>query len=456
MRFFVPHGGQKEFLNKIDGGFIVVTGAGNGWGKSEIIAALFASAMWPEQMPDGFPKSFKNWKFPKRARIYSGPAELEEIGSLQTAIKKLFPKGRYTFSKGRYGYPSIFASDTGWILDMFSYERDAKEAAGPNIGLQAFNEPPPEDLFREGIARTRSGGYIVGGFTSLLDNIWVVDGIFNKQDGKNIRVRYGSSCENCKTHGKDGHLDHEQIEKILSQYDEDEREARFSGKPLSMSGRIFKSFSRNIHVAEEDIIPPSEGVSVGMSVDPAIGKPMAILWRYVDAQGILNYFDEYPNFEFQGAKDGNLTIKEYVDLIIEREHGLAVDQRIIDRHFSAARRTNGGKTLMEEFAEAGMDFSPSYTMDEEIETGIAKIKEYLRYDKTQPISNLNQPKIRISPKCKNLIAALERWGRNPKTGKPAEEYKDFIDCLRYDVMSEPMLEIGSTWKAPKQPYYGVS
>ena len=143
IRYFIPHGGQSEFINVLTepGGFITISGAGNGWGKSEFMVALFAAVMWPNLAPPCFASqpALMAWKHPKRGRIYSKPAELEEIGSLQSAIVKLFPKGRYISSKGRYSYPNTFKTDTGWILDLFSYERDESEAAGPNIGLQGFN-----------------------------------------------------------------------------------------------------------------------------------------------------------------------------------------------------------------------------------------------------------------------------------------------------------------------------
>lgn len=457
IRLFEPHGGQAEFIKLIDGGFIVISGAGNGWGKSEIIAAILAATMWPALAPPALAiPALQDWKFPKRARVYSGPAELEEIGSLQTAIARLFPRGRYEAHKGRYSYPSVFRTDTGWILDLFSYERDAAEAAGPNIGLQAFSEPPPEPLYKEAVARARAGGYILGGFTSLLQNAWVVDGILNKADGKNIRVRYGSSCENCKTHGVNGNLEHEQIVKILDQYDPDEREARFTGRPLVMSGRIFKTFDRSIHVKEFDTL--TENVSHGMIVDPAIGKPLAIVWRFVDRAGVLHYYDEYPGFEFHGAKDSDLAVSDYVQLIKSKEEGRVVGTRILDRHFGNARRTLGGLTLKQEFSEAGLEFEDSYTMDPaaEVEAGILKVKEYLKHDKEKPLDSLNRPKIVIHPRCKNLIAAFERWGRNPVTGKPLDDHKDFMDLVRYDVMSNPSFESGSSWPTNvSKPNYTV-
>lgn len=459
MRFFVLHGGQEALLDEIcrPGGYVIGTGAGNGWGKSKFVVAFLAAVMFPQSAPAEFTKHdfIANWPHPKRARIISTPKEVEEIGSIQTAIAELFPKGQYEAKSKSKNYPSQYKTTTGWIVDLMTYEQDRGEFAGPDIGLTIFNEPMPEAIWKESLIRARSGGIILFAMTSLLENPWVVDGILGKADGKHIRVRYGSSEENCIKHGKNGHIDHDQLEKILAQYDPDEREARMTGKPLSMSGRIFKGFDRSVHVAAEEFDPPSSGVSLGMAVDPAIAKPLAILWRYVDAAGVLHYYDEYPEFTFEGAKDSNLSVTDYAAIIRAKEQGRAMQSRILDRHFGIARRTVGGKSLQSEFAEVGLDFSDSYSMDEEVETGISKIKDLLRWDKTKPQDSLNRPRIRISPKCRNLIAALERWGRNPQNGKPLEQYKDFIDVLRYDVMSCPEVEIASTWTPSSPAHYGV-
>ena len=463
IRWFEPNGGQEEFINLVaePGGLIVVSGAGNGWGKSQLIVAIFAAIMWPDIAPSHFTKHeiFKSWPHPKRARIYSTPAELQEIGSLQTAITDLFPLGRYNYSKNSRPYRSQIETDTGWVLDLFSYEQDAKEAAGPNIGLQAFNEPPPEPIYKEAIARARAGGLIIGGMTSLLENPWVVDGILDKANGKEIRVRYGDVEENCVEHGTRGHLRHSQIEKILAQYDPDEREARKTGKPLSFSGRIYKAFDRSVHVAKEDILPPGEGSSSYMVVDPAIGKPLAAIWAFVDCAKVVHIYDEWPEFEFNGAKDSNLSVSEYAKLFKSRENGAVISTRILDRHFGNARRTLGGKSLKQEFDDVGLEFVDSYSIGDsgsEVETGVMKVKELLRYDKSRPIDSLNRPRLIVSPRCVNTIAALERWSRNPRTGSPQEDFKDFADVVRYLAMADPEVETPSSWPKVSKPFYTVS
>ena len=460
IRWFKPHGGQEDFIASLDAETLLsVTGAGNGWGKSEVLAALLAAAMWPDMAPACLKVPlFQEWSYPKRARVYSTPAELAEIGSLQTAIAKLFPKGRYSVSKGLYNYPSVFTTDTGWVLDMFSYERPAKEAAGPNIGLQVLNEPPPEDLYKEAVARSRAGGIIIGGMTSLKDEVWVVDGLLSKHDGKTIKVRYGNSCENCIEHGKNGNLQHSRIMQILDQFDPDEREARYTGKPLSHSGRIFKTFDRSVHVAKGPIQPPTGGVSFFQSVDPAGGKPFAILWAFADIAGNVTVFDEWPNYKFFGAKDPCLTVTDYKAMFAQKE-SFRVETRIMDKRYGNTSHKPGAPTLKEDFSAIGLDFVDSYSVganEQEVQTGILKVGEYLKWDKEKPQDAANHPRLLISPTCTNLIASLERWTRNPDTLKPLDDhYKDFSDALRYLLMAEPKYEVALNWERGSAPYYGV-
>ena len=463
LRYFCPHGGQKDLLEMFsrDGVLIVGTGAGNGWGKTIIPAAIAAALAFPDlaaaNIHGAFDHSiFKEWKFPKRGRFYSTPSELGEIGTLQASIKDYFPHGKYASRKRGKAYDSEFITDSGWVFDLFSYEQDEEQAAGPNIGFQWFNEPPPEALWKEALARARAGGIIGFGATSLDVNPWFVEGVLNKHDGKTILVRYGHVCENCKEHGENGNLEHEQIERILSQYDPDEREARETGKPLSLSGAIYRGFNHNVHVAKDPLTPP-EGATLYQVVDPAIGKPVYSLWAYADHSGLYIY-DEWPDFPFQGAKDLGYTVDNYVQLFKEREGGRHIHYRILDRHYGNQRRSMGGKTLKQEFSEAGLDFDDSYSISEpkvEVETGVLKGKEFLAYDKTKPVDSLNKPRVLISPTCTNLIKSFKLWGRNPKTGVPREEYKDPMDCYRYLVMAEPGPQVHRDWSDVGAAQYGV-
>ena len=460
IRYFQPNGGQERFIAEIarPGGFIILNGSGNGGGKSFVIVALCAAVMWPALASPAFSAPiFQKWPHPKRIRIVSTPKEVEEIGAIQTAIQELWPRDRYEAMKKGKNYPSQFKSDTRFVVDVMTYEQDPSEFAGPTLGLVIFNEPPPKAIYDESLARLRRGGFAIGAMTGLNENPWIAD-VFAKADGDKIRAVFADVEENCKQHGKNGTLEHEQIEKILAQYDPDEREARKTGRPLSISGRIYKVFDRAVHVAKEIIVPPTEGVTHYQVVDPAIGKPLAVIYAYVDAAGAVCIYDEHPDFEFHGARDSNLTVADYIKLFKAKESGRAISIRIMDRHFGNVRRTMGGKTLKEEFDDEGCSFQDSYgdVGEAEVETGILKVKDYLAHDKTKAIDGLNRPKLIISPNCVNTIQALERWGRDPKTRRPKEDYKDFADVVRYLCMAEPAVETASSWTPKSGGHYGVN
>lgn len=461
LRYFQPTIGQARWINEISrpGSFIVVNGGGNGSGKTYGLVAILGAFMWPALNQQIFSAPiFQQFPHPKRIRIASTPAELGDLSSIQSSIEELWPRGRYWYDKKGRTYPCQFRTDTGWVLDLMSYEQAPKEYAGPSIGVAAINEPPPEPIYNELLTRLRRGGILLGAMTSLRDNPWVVHGIFGKVDGKDIRVVFGDVEENCKDHTPGGTLSHLQVERILSKFDPDEREARKTGKPLIFAGRIFRSFDRAAHVSAEPLQPRMHDVTRYMVCDPAIGKPLAMIWADVDASGIVRIYDEWPEFQFEGARDLNMTVKDYVALIRAEEGDATAHVRILDRHFGNARRTLGGKSLKDEFEDSGIAFDDSYTMEQaaEVETGILKVKDLLRWDPSRQMDSLNRPRLLVSPTCKNVITAMENWVRDPKTAQPREEYKDFSDCVRYLCMADPKHETGRRWETGDKPYFQVA
>lgn len=466
LKFLVPNGAQERAIREIGNleNFITVLAFANGVGKTSIVFAILGAIMW------GAPSSAFDYplyteypkRWPKRIRIVTESELVSDMGPIQTESAKWWPKGKYTWVKGGKQYNKFFYTDSDFFGEVMTNEQALKEFEGKTNAINVFVEPPPKPIFNACLARQRMGGLNILDMTPLTSSAWVKDDIIDKPqtmvEGKAVGRSLCISAdieENCQEHGKNGQLAHDDIQQIISHYDPDEIEARAHGKFVHLSGRILKSFDRAVHVREFDI--PESGVSHGMSLDPAIAKPVYALWRFVDATGTKWYYDEIPEFDFHNAKDSNLTVSDYVRIIKAKEEGRHIASRILDRHFGNARRTLGGKSLKEEFAEAGLDFLDSYTMDpaSEVEAGILKIKEHLKYDKAKPIDSLNTPRVVIHPRCKNLIAAAERWSRNPKNGDPLDEWKDPIDCWRYDLMSNPEVETASTWVQPSGAVYGV-
>ena len=70
---------------------------------------------WPFVNDDGLPI--------KRARIICTPQNASDSGPIREEIKKWWPKGRYTAQKGGKNYYMNYETDTGWFLDVMTFEQ---------------------------------------------------------------------------------------------------------------------------------------------------------------------------------------------------------------------------------------------------------------------------------------------------------------------------------------------
>lgn len=465
LRFFIPNGAQEKLIRTVGKreDFIVVTSYPNGVGKTACVFAILAAIMWPPATSAFDYPFYREWPFgwPKRIRIATEPELVADDGPIQTESAKWWPKGRYEWTRGGHNFNKRCWTDTDFSIEVLTYDQKKKAFEGKTVAINVFVEPPPKDKLDASIARTRMGGINLLDMTPLADAAHIKDDIVDRPviriAGRDVgkAACLGASIEDaCRIHGKNGHLEHDHILQMVSRYDPDEFNARAFGEWQHLIGSILKGFDREVHVRKMD----PEGKSIrGQIVDPAIAKPLASIWAWVDQTGHHHVYDEWPNFDFHGAKDSNLDVKQYAGIFREKEADNEIQKRILDRHFGNARRTLGGKTLKQEFAAAGLHYTDSYALapDVEVETGILKFKEFLAYDRKKPLCTLNFPRLTIDPSCHNFIRSIERWSRNPKTHRPQEDYKDFADLGRYLVMAGLRVEAPRQWGSAGSPHYGV-
>lgn len=444
--FYQPNAAVESVIKSIGttSNLVYVLSAANGVGKTAFLANLAENIIYgPQNKFFDYP-IFRKWPYPKRIRIVSEPSQVKESGPVPTEIAKWWPKGKYEATKAGHPYPSEYKVGD-WILEVMTYEQDKEQHEGANLGAVLFNEPPPQHLWTPNISRLRNGGIAVVGMTPLTQAAWFFDDVVPRHTEY---VFYADVESACKQHGTRGHLEHDHIQKLISEYSEEEREARIQGKAMYLKGLIFKTFFPNVHVLKNDIKPPF-GAPVWQSVDPHSDKPFAAIWAFPDARGDIYVHDEWPNEDFYKMHNCQLTIRDYKKIFGDKEEGWKVDKRIIDRHFADTASASNKRTLRQELAAIGLIYHPSYKAEEEIDTGIEKIRRHLAYNTSEPLSSLNQPKLFISPKCTNLIKSLSRWSRDPDNGKVQDAFKDFVDCLRYLLMDN--LKIS----APMPPYNPV-
>jgi hypothetical protein len=434
IELYQPIGALDPFIQAFGSGenFISIVSAANGIGKTALIANLIGNLAWgPQNKFFDFP-IFKNWPYKKRIRYVSTAKNIEKIGPLFQEISTWWPKGKWEGIKAGHNYYSQYEAN-GWVMDVMTYDQDVKQFEGATLGLTICDEPPPRHLWSAMVGRHRKGGRMVTVMTPLTDAAWFFDEIV-----PNYPTFYADIEDACVQHGVRGHLEHNHIEDMIKNWPQDEVEARAHGKAMYLKGLIFKTFYPNVHVLKENIKVPY-GAPVWNVVDPHSDKPFASIWAFPDARGDLYIHDEWPNEDFYRMHNCQLNIQDYKKIFGDKEAGTTIYRRIIDRHFADTPSAINKRTLRQELQAIGLNYLPSYKAEEEIDTGIEKVRRYLAYDTSKPLDTLNQPKIYVNPKCVNTIKSFQRWSRDAETGKVKDDYKDFMDVVRYLCVDNPRI-----------------
>jgi phage terminase large subunit-like protein len=436
--FFVPNGVQEQFIRVVGGGkhFVNLLICANGVGKDCVTQNVLANIIWGPQNEwfRGLPV-FERWPFPeKHIRVVTESQLVTESGPIDKEIATWWPKGRYTSHRGGKQYITHYKTDTGFLIDKMTYEQEPEEFEGVNLGMVVFSEPPPEDIYNRCVSRLRRGGMILIVMTPLTSAAWIQDRLLEHKDATVIT---GDIEANCREHGIRGNLNHLDIERMISQWTQEEIEARVHGRFAHLSNVIFGSaFTRKHHIIPDDVMP-GPGSQWFHIVDPARGKPWAMAWGWVDPRGQITFDREYPLELWTNCRETTLAIRDYADLIKIMDGKNPMEWRIIDRHFANARN-DYGTTLKRDLADKfGLEFQDSYSCEEEVETGIQKVKDLLRFNDRMPIDSVNFPRLRVKERCRNIIRGVERWDRDPQTlkARPDSVYKDHADLVRYAAMA---------------------
>jgi phage terminase large subunit-like protein len=249
-QFYEPCGPVEKFLQLVgnSSNLLYVLSAANGIGKTTVLVNIARALIFGTDNAFFRHPLFTNWPYPKRIRFVSDPSQVEVGAPFPTEIEKWWPKGEYQAFKGSHHYYSRYEAND-WILEVKTYEQAPKEHEGANLGLVLFNEPPPKSLWTPNISRLRAGGIALVGMTPLTEAGWLFDDVVPRHEQF---IVYADVEAACKQHGTRGHLEHDQIEKMIAEYDHDEREARIDGKAMYLKGLIYKSFSTNVHVLKRD------------------------------------------------------------------------------------------------------------------------------------------------------------------------------------------------------------
>lgn len=446
LKYYVPTGKNEEVIREVGNGeyFIVCFSAANGIGKTYTEANILGNLIWPGINTWFDYPLFKDFPYPKRARIITTPKNLEEIGSIQSSIKEFWPVGKYEDSKDGKPYISKYVAND-WVIDLMSYEQDPQAFESATLGVAIFDEPPPLKILYATMARMRQGGIILVFFTPLDLGGEVLEDLEEKEtieyEGKElgkIKIIYGDVETACIEHGVRGYLKHENILQMSALMDVDEKEARLKGLPTHNIGKVYKDFSPELPFVVEDFDIPRSWVRI-LAIDPHDAIPFAMTWYALDPTNTLWIYDEYPTEYLETLKNTNLTYTDYHRIIREHECADKINLRIIDPYFGAKKSSPNSEnelTVKQELEKFGFIFTNGST--DGIEKGHMKVKERLKYDKIVPVSAINHPKLRILRRCRNNWRSMSRYKRKllksgeVKDGVVLEEtYKHYCDNTRH-------------------------
>ena len=449
-RYYEPTGKGEEFINEFASGenFIVLYSAANGVGKTATMTNILANLFWPTgENPYFNGKLFKEWPFSKRGRIVSTPTNVEK--NIIPEMKNWFPMGRYKASKGNKKFESIWKTDTGWDFDIMTYEQDSMEFEGVTLGWAVFDEPPPEGILKATIARMRKGGIIIIGATPLAGSAYMYDSfakgkmeveLTSSENGAVMKyerkVGYvEADIESaCREHGVRGHLRHSDIERMISEYSEDEKQARIYGKFQHLVGLIFKNWNRKVHV-----IPPfnidMRNFAVYEFLDPHPRNPDAVMWIAVDKNGTKYVIDEL-FIKVTSEEDLAMKIKSK-----------ATQYRIIKRMADPSAFVNNqhnqdGKTLASKLSEMGLTYSEATKQRAQSDRRITDALSYVEINGFM----MKAPELYIFSTCERTIFEMEhyRWQEyvgkgsdlhNPKE-KPVDKDDHFVENLGRALYNE--------------------
>lgn len=452
MRWFTPTGKQEEFLKAVGSGeyFVGVFSGANAAGKTALLANLLGSFIFGDAGNPFLQTSLaKSFPYPHRARIVSTPKNINEIGAIQTEIKKWWPQGEYrAHKKGKMFDSEYIAGD--WVIDIMSYEQDVTAFESATLGVAIFDEPPPLKIFDATIARMRFGGLILIFMTPLDEGGEILEDLEERETiqddegnvvGK-IKIVYATIEDSCKEHGVRGFLEHKDIVQMVSFYDKDELRARAEGMPAHLVGRIYPDFEDKDPFVVEDFDIPEDWTVVNV-IDPHDAIPFAITWAAIDKAGQIWVFKEFPFDDLDKYHSTNLSIPDYARIIREVEGRRVAQVRIIDPFFGNKRYANTGRTVKDELADFGLDYDDGDTSG--IELGHKAVREFLKYDKSFPVSPINHPRLHIFKSCRNHWRSMKRYKRKQvRSGEVKdkvfidETYKHFCDNIRHLVMKKDL------------------
>jgi phage terminase large subunit-like protein len=431
--------------------------SGNSAGKTAVTINILGNLIWGPQSRWAQGEAYTNWTSPKKIWYVSEQTVLKEhiVGASNhngSEIAKWFPAGRYKIQKGGLDYFSQFKSDSGWEMVFKTFDQESTKFAGAKVGVIVFDEPPPEQIYNECLARLTLGGIVIMPMTPLYSSAWIEDRLLTNRK-ENTFVLQAPVESACKQHSVRGFLDHDVIEALMADYPVDERDARINGTFAHLTGLVYKGLHEDTHRHRKDVDDfHQDKYRIFCVIDPHDARPPFIGWFAVDRMERAYAIAEYPKFSeygrFNDIKNWRLTNKQVGMEIKELEHACGWNPRriirVMDPNWGVTNDASIGKTTQQEFSSIGKEIGwPMYfscNVIDNVEQGHEVVNQWIRATPDKEY----RFKVSNTGACDNLWHHLTHYKYDPRTGKSLDKhgvgnrvekrYKDGADVVRYFFM----------------------
>jgi hypothetical protein len=392
--------------------------AGNRFGKTTILVAKAYIQHYPV---GALPERLERFRVTKADHVVKGrlmcPSDDAFEEYMEPKLRQYAPSHLLvgnSFDKAWSKQFRVLHFKDGGQLKVFTYKQDVGVLVGGDYDYVGYDEPPPRPHRNENLrGLTDRGGFEMYALTPI--NMtgggigWLYREIEKKREAPDITVIHGSIHDNPI-------LDPENVEFVLSQYPEQERQAREFGRFMHMGGLVyddgFEGCLTKREVAPADIKP----WDIVVGIDPGL-KNAAFIWGGFDSENRCFIFDEVLLQE--------KTPKDYADAIrtVNARWGIREPMYVIDP--SARNRSLVNAEDVESVLQSqGIFCTYGYNA---VEAGVQQVR--LR---------IQNGMLKVSPRCLGLRDEAEEYRMKDREDGEFEVVKENdhrLDALRYLVAS---------------------
>ena len=418
-------------------------------------------------------KKFPDW--PHRIWYVSNQDSLKAIQ--KKFWEWLHPTDTIEKKEGKTAFAGSFQFHSNdWEIQFKTIDQDPKTFESADVGIVIFDEPPPYRLFTAAVGRMSGGGIIIIPATPLFEAAWFVDEIIDKVDVDGDKYHQTVNIwTNCIEKAgewdlgpwgiqKKGNLWKDNIDFMIRNWDPDEVEARRDGVFKFLTGLVYKTYDKAVHMLDRHISPSPTPLKYmyRMIIDPHDRRPPAVIWVRLDSYGRRIILREWPSHKdkqynglpFHKIKSADpYTIRDFVKIFADIERDLEIPQsrirRIMDPLFGKKPIRTTGRTVQQEYCIAAAEVLKQQwsfavnLFDKADEASLAAghkaVKELLK-----PMADGDYPLL-IGHDCHNVDYGFRHYSYDELTPKMAEKKeisqvvreigKDFMDLVRYDAMT---------------------